>query len=223
MNTGIFILDYLRSQPLEALFFLIAIVIAVTVHEFAHAFVAKRQGDLTALREGRVTLDPRSHLDPAGSFLFLIAGIGWGKPVPVNPYQLRDGKLGDFYVSIAGIMTNLVVAAIFAIPYRLLTLTGTDVTAINGLWFDFANMVTFVNVLLAAFNLLPIPPLDGSRAIGILIPARYEHAYQRYLQVGPVLLISVFLIALVLRINLLGFIIDPILSFFLYLVRSFPF
>lgn len=222
MGTGIFILDYLQAQPLLALFFLIGIIIAVTVHEFAHAYVASRQGDDTARYSGRVSLNPAAHLDPAGSFLFLVAGIGWGKPVPVNPFNLRQGKLGDFYVSIAGIIANLIVAFIFAIPYRLVQMTGGDLTAVSGVWFDFANMVTLVNVLLAAFNLLPIPPLDGSKALGIIIPRRFEHAYQEYLRVGPVALISIFLLAIVFHVNLLGWIIDPIRAVFLYIVRVFP-
>lgn len=222
MLTGIFILDYFQANPWQAVFFLVAIVIAVTVHEFAHAYVAARQGDATARYLGRVSLNPAAHLDPAGSFLFLVAGIGWGKPVPINPFNLRDGKLGDFYVSIAGIITNLVVAFIFAIPWRLVQVFGGDITSINAVWFDFANMVTLVNCLLAAFNLLPIPPLDGSRAIGIIIPSRFREAYEEYLRIGPVLLIGIFLLAIVLRINLLGWIIEPIQSLFLYLVRGFP-
>ncbi|MDZ4248247.1 MAG: site-2 protease family protein, partial [Patescibacteria group bacterium] len=168
--TGIFILDYLTASPLQALFVLIAIVIALTVHEFAHAWVASRQGDQTARLLGRVSLNPLAHLDPAGSFLFLFAGVGWGRPVPVNPYNLRQGKLGDFYVSIAGIVTNLIVAFIFALPLRIIDLTGGDVTVVNQTWFQFTTIVTDINILLAAFNLLPIPPLDGSKAIGLFIP-----------------------------------------------------
>lgn len=222
MQTGIFFVDFFTAQPVMAVYFIIAIVLAVTVHEFAHAWAAARQGDPTARYLGRVSLNPMSHLDPAGSFLFLLAGIGWGKPVPVNPANLKDGKLGDFYVSMAGIATNLIVALIFAIPFRLFQAFGGDVTAVNAPWFDFANMVTYVNCLLAAFNLLPIPPLDGSKAIGILVPRRFEHTYQEYLRVGPILLIGIFLAAIVFKINLLGNIIDPITHLFQYLVRSFP-
>lgn len=222
METGVFILDYLRIAPLEAVFVLIAIVIAVTVHEFAHAYAALRQGDQTAKLLGRVSLNPAAHLDPAGSLLFLVAGVGWGKPTPVNPYNLRDGRLGDFYVSIAGIVMNLIVAFIFAIPFRLIVLTGGDVASINQTWFTFANIVTDINILLAAFNLLPIPPLDGSKAIGILIPRRFERQYQEFLRVGPIGLIAIFLLAIAFHVNLLGGILDPIRGVFSYLVRGFP-
>ncbi len=220
--TGIFILDYLTAAPLDALFVLIAIIIALTVHEFAHAWVASRQGDQTARMAGRVSLNPVAHLDVAGSFLFLVAGIGWGKPVPVNPYQLKDGRLGDFYVSIAGIVTNLIVAFIFAIPFRLLDLTGGDLTAANEVWLRFATIVTDINILLAAFNLLPIPPLDGSKAIGIFVPRRLQPAYQEYLRVGPVLLVGIFLFAIAFNSRILGVILDPILAVFSYFVKAFP-
>lgn len=220
--TGVFILDYFTASPLQAVFVLIAIVLALTVHEFAHAWVASRQGDQTARMFGRVSLNPKAHLDPAGSLLFLFAGVGWGKPVPVNPANLRDGKLGDFYVSIAGIVTNLVVAFIFALPLRIIDLTGGDVTAVNQTWLQFTTIVTDINILLAAFNLLPIPPLDGSKAIGILVPRRFQHAYQEYLRVGPVILIAVFLTAIVFDSRILGTILDPVIGVFSYFVKAFP-
>ncbi len=224
MQTGIFIVDYLVRQPLLAIYFLIGLVIAVTVHEFAHAYVAARQNDPTARYLGRVSLNPLAHLDPAGSFLFLFAGIGWGKPVPVNPANLKDGRLGDFYVSIAGIVTNIFIAFLFLLPLQILHTTGTDIALTSfqdnpGLLF--CQMVAMVNVLLAAFNILPIPPLDGSKAIGILIPRRFEATYQQYLRVGPVVLIGIFLLSLAAGINLLGPIIDPLRALFSF-IAFFP-
>ncbi|MEX1113555.1 MAG: site-2 protease family protein [Patescibacteria group bacterium] len=220
--TGIFILDYFLQSPLDAVFVLIAILIALTVHESAHAWVASRQGDQTARMLGRVSLNPRAHLDPAGSFLFLVAGIGWGKPVPVDPRFLKDGRLGDFYVSIAGIVTNLLIAFIFAIPLRLLDFTGADITVMNETWLRFTTIVADINILLAAFNLLPIPPLDGSKAIGIFVPRRFQPMYQEYLRVGPVLLIGIFLFAIAFNSRILGVILDPILAVFSYFVKAFP-
>lgn len=220
--SGIFILDYFAISPLQAVFVLLAIILAVTVHEFAHAWVASRQGDQTARLLGRVSLNPTAHLDPAGSFLFLLAGIGWGKPVPVNPYHLRQGRLGDFYVSIAGIVTNLVVAFIFALPLRIIDLTGGDVTAVNQTWLQFTTIVSDINILLAAFNLLPIPPLDGSKAIGLFVPRAWQPAYQEYLRIGPVLLIGIFLFAIVFNAHILGTILDPIIGIFSYFVKAFP-
>lgn len=219
MQTGIFILDSLQINPLQALYFLISIVIALTVHEFAHAAVAARQGDPTARHEGRVSLNPLRHLDPAGSFLFLFAGIGWGKPVPVNPYQLKDGKLGDFYVSIAGIVSNLVLAFCAALPFMIIRLFGGEIDIQNG-FLQFMAMLFYVNCLLAAFNIIPIPPLDGSKAIGILVPRKWEPAYQRYLQVGPVLLIGIFMLSIVFQVNLLAPILDPLIALFQYVTSA---
>lgn len=224
MNTGIGIIDTFARDPLSAVFFLIAVVFGLTVHEFAHAFVASRQGDQTARYEGRVSLNPLKHLDPAGSLLFLLAGIGYGKPVPVNPYNLKDGKLGDFYVSIAGIVTNLIMAFIFAIPFQVIAATGGDISSSNLIQSQnygllFAQAMVAVNILLAAFNLLPFPPLDGSKAIGILVPRRYEAAYQRYLQVGPVVLLAILILPFIIpTLNILGPLIDPIKALFGFLV-----
>ncbi len=219
VQTGIFILDFATSSPLRAAFFIVAIVIAVTIHEFAHAYVASRQGDQTARLAGRVSLNPLAHLDPAGSFLFLLAGIGWGKPVPVNPFQLKDGRRGDFYVSIAGIISNLLTAFVFSLPFQVMGLVGGDVFgSINtnaGLLFCWT--VFSVNILLAAFNILPIPPLDGSKAIGIFVPRSLWPAYQRYLAVGPVVLIGLFGLALLTRWPIFQTIIDPIYAAFSYL------
>lgn len=219
MQTGIFILDSLRISPLQAAFFLISIVVALTVHEFAHAAVAARQGDQTARREGRVSLNPLAHLDPAGSFLFLFAGIGWGKPVPVNPYQLKDGKLGDFYVSIAGIVANLALAFCAALPFMIIRLFGGEIDVQN-IFLQFMAMLFYVNCLLAAFNVLPIPPLDGSKAIGILVPRQWEAGYQRYLQVGPALLIGIFALSIVFHVNLLAPILDPLIALFQYVTSA---
>lgn len=206
-------------DPVETIFFLISVVIALTVHEFAHAAVAARQGDQTARSAGRVSLNPMRHLDPAGSFLFLFAGIGWGKPVPVNPYQLKDGKLGDFYVSIAGIIANMVLAFISFLPLIIIRLFGGDFDSQN-VFLQFTAMLFYVNCLLAAFNILPIPPLDGSKAIGILVPRRWEPAYQRYLQVGPVLLIGIFMLSIVFRVNIFGWILDPLIALFQYVTSA---
>ncbi len=219
MQTGIFILDSLQINPLQALFFIISIIIALTVHEFAHAAVAARQGDQTARLAGRVSLNPLHHLDPAGSFLFLFAGIGWGKPVPVNPYQLKDGKLGDFYVSIAGIISNLVLGFIAALPFIIIRAFGGEISTHN-LGLEFAAMLFYVNCLIAAFNIIPIPPLDGSKAIGIIVPRSLWPAYQRYLQIGPVLLIGIFMLSIVFHVSLLAPILDPLIALFQYVTSA---
>lgn len=220
VQTGLPILDSLTVNPLYMVFFLVAVVIGLTVHEFAHAFVASRQGDQTARYAGRISLNPLAHLDALGSLMFLFAGIGYAKPVPVNPANLKDGRLGDFYVSIAGIVTNILTAFVFSLPFQLILLTGGDITAVNtdqNLGLLFCKVMFEVNILLAAFNLLPIPPLDGSKAIGIFVPRRYEMAYQRYLQVGVVALLGLLMVSFILKINLLGPLIDPLRAVFSFL------
>lgn len=215
-------LPNLLDRPLTLVFFLVAVVFGLTVHEFAHAYAASRQGDQTARMMGRLSLNPLQHLDPLGALMFLMVGIGYAKPVPVNPANLKDGKRGDFYVSMAGIITNLVVAFLFALPFRVIQVMGGDIATIDSVVLEFAQIMILVNVLLAAFNILPFPPLDGSKAIGILVPRSLEPAYYRYLQVGPVILIAILGLSVAFRINLLGPILDPIIAFFRYLVAGFP-
>lgn len=220
MHTGISLLDNLFTNPLATVFFLIGIIIAVTVHEFAHAYVAARQGDQTAKYLGRVSLNPLAHLDPAGSLLFVLAGIGWGKPVPVNPANLKDGRRGDFYVSIAGIVTNLVTAFIFTLPLQILHNTGGDISSVatsGNVGLLFCATVSSVNILLAAFNLLPFPPLDGSKALGILVPRRYDRQYEEYLRLGPVVLIGILVASFVFHLNILGPLIDVLSAAFGFL------
>lgn len=212
----------LLNDPLTLVFFLVAVVFGLTVHEFAHAYVASRQGDQTARLMGRLSLNPLKHLDPIGALMFLVVGIGYAKPVPVNPANLKDGKRGDFYVSMAGIVTNLVVAFLFALPFRVIQLLGGDIAAIDSVVLEFAQTMILVNVLLAAFNILPFPPLDGSKAIGILVPRNLEPAYYRYLQIGPVILIAVFGVYFITGINFFSPILDPIIALFRYLVAGFP-
>lgn len=212
----------LLNDPLTLVFFLVCVVFGLVVHEFAHAWAASRQGDQTARLAGRVSLNPLRHLDLMGSLMFLVVGIGYAKPVPVNPYNLKDGKLGDFYVSMAGIVTNLAVAFLFALPFRVIQLLGGDIASINSVVLDFAQMMILVNVLLAAFNIIPIPPLDGSKAIGILVPRSLEPAYQRYLQVGPAILIGIFGLYFITGINWFSPILDPLIAVFSYLVAGFP-
>ncbi len=151
---------------------LIIFVLAITVHEFMHAFTAYRLGDPTAARLGRVTLNPVAHFDPFG-FLFSVllvlglAPIAWGKPVPVNPNNLRNPKRGMMLVAAAGPLSNLVLAAIFALLARFVAATGVALPPTVGL---LIGQGIVLNVLLAAFNMIPIPPLDGHKILTGLLP-----------------------------------------------------
>jgi Zn-dependent protease len=170
---------------------LVALVIGITFHEFSHALVADQLGDHRPRALGRVSLNPLHHLDPVGSLLFLVAGFGWGKPVPVNAYALRPGRTGLTFVALAGPAANFVVAAVVALLFRALLLAGL-------LDADFPRVVVasivYFNIILGLLNLIPIPPLDGYNVVLPLLPPRQQFAVQRYAQYGVlILLLLVFL------------------------------
>ncbi|MBC8249644.1 MAG: site-2 protease family protein [Anaerolineales bacterium] len=167
----------LGRSLLDIIAVLISLLIAIDVHEFAHAWMANELGDSTARYQGRLSLNPLVHLDPMGTMMMLFSvfsgfGIGWGKPVPVDPRYLRKGpRVGMGLVSAAGPLSNLILAAIVAVPIRL----GLPPGSLRGLLFT----VIIVNIGIALFNLLPIPPLDGSSILrGILSTIRATWAYR---------------------------------------------
>jgi Zn-dependent protease len=163
------------------------LLISFPVHEFSHAYAAYRLGDGTAKLFGRLTLNPVVHFDPAGGFLLLISslfgfGVGWAKPTPVNPSNLRGGRGSEAIVAAAGPASNLVLAALGAIPLRLLLSayqSGTDVPV-----FVLETLLTFVviNVALLLFNFLPIPPLDGSKVAYVLMTPRQQWQWRPMLE-----------------------------------------
>jgi Zn-dependent protease len=162
----------------------IALVVGITFHEFSHAFTADSLGDHRPRALGRVSLNPLAHLDPIGSLVFVIAGFGWGKPVPVNIYALRPGRVGMAMVAAAGPIANFAVAVAAAIIYRLLAPLGVAEFALDLVWY-----VVLYNLLLAAFNLIPIPPLDGYNVVLAFLPPRMAFTVQRYAPYGVILLL----------------------------------
>ena len=145
------------------------ILICFPVHEFSHALAAYRLGDGTAKLMGRLTLNPIAHFDPIGALLLLVAGFGWAKPTPVNPYNLRGGRYGEGIVAAAGPISNLVLASAAALPLRYIVMTEMSVPRIfeeTLYWFVVFNVILFV------FNLIPIPPLDGSKVLFSLLNPR---------------------------------------------------
>jgi Zn-dependent protease len=164
------LLETLWSNPL--LFFLMigALLLALSLHEYAHACMAAILGDRTAERMGRLTMNPLVHIDPIGFFMLLIAGFGWAKPVPYNPYNLRDQRWGPLQVAAAGPLMNFVLGAVAAIGLRLFAPLGPD----NGLIIFFYTFA-WINFALMLFNLIPVPPLDGSKALyAILSHPKYR-------------------------------------------------
>ncbi|OIK16065.1 site-2 protease family protein [Bacillus sp. MUM 116] len=156
------------AYPLKDIpYVVITLVIAFTFHEFAHAYVAYKFGDMTAKNQGRLTLNPIRHLDPIGTILIFIAGFGWARPVPVNRFFFKNPRLAGVLVSVAGPISNFVLASLgFIIWYGMLK-SGVDIP--NNLH-DFLELFVQLNVVLFIFNLLPFPPLDGYRIIEDLAP-----------------------------------------------------
>ncbi len=167
-------------QGLDAVFYIIILIMSVVVHEVAHGYAAYFFGDNTAKDQGRLTLNPLKHLDPIGSVvlpLLLILSktgfvFGWAKPVPYNPNNLRNVKRGTLVVAVAGIATNLAIAIFFGILIRLGLWYGIPET--SG-FFTVTNTIVVVNLVLAVFNLVPIPPLDGSKILFTLLPMKYRN------------------------------------------------
>ena len=178
-----------ESDPARLVASLVAIAIGLTFHEFSHALVADRLGDPRPRALGRVSLNPMRHIDPIGALMLLIVRFGWAKPVPVNPYALRPGRIGMTYVAAAGPLANLAVAIAFAIAVRVL-----DQLGMSGFAYDVVVEVVFINVLLAIFNLIPIPPLDGYNLLLPLLPVRTAMTAQRYAPYGVIALLLLVLI-----------------------------
>jgi Zn-dependent protease len=198
------LLNLLMKNPVGFILIAIPLLYAVIFHELAHGWVAYRMGDPTAKLMGRLSLNPLKHLDPMGTLMLFLFGFGWAKPVPVNFNQLRDRRLGMILVSAAGIVTNLLLAFCALFLYRLLTLTPTSIAA--QLLYYFAR----INILLAAFNLIPLPPLDGSKILlGFATPniRNFLFRIERY---GLLIIIALLYLG----------VLDPIISFFEWLFLS---
>lgn len=207
--------SYLRLAVLVIL----SLIVAVTVHEFSHALVANGLGDSTAKHQGRLSLNPMRHLDPGGTLMMLLAGFGWGKPVPVNPRYLAHEATGTSLVAAAGPISNLLVAFLFALPIKLGLLDSTgpglnQVTVVmtGGLLpglSDILGLMIFFNLLLAVFNLIPLAPLDGSRVLEGFIPRHRAASYANFQRYGPVLLVGIVIIDYALGLGILWLVIGP--------------
>lgn len=180
-----------------------AIIIAIVVHEFAHGKVAHMLGDPTAHREGRLTFNPLAHLDVVGSLMLLIFGFGWAKPVMVNPHFLKDPKKDMALISLAGPAANIATALVVG---RLLIPAGILPEAATGFLFT----IIAINVGLGVFNMIPIPPLDGSKILAYFLPPQAERTFYEFANYGILLLI----ILLFLMPGMLSAVIGPFISFF---------
>ncbi|MBS4178007.1 site-2 protease family protein [Bacillus sp. FJAT-49731] len=183
--------------PLEQIPLIAAVLmIAFTVHEFAHAYTAYKLGDSTAKDQGRLTLNPIHHLDPLGTLLIFIAGFGWARPVPVNRHHFKNPRLGGILVSLMGPVSNFVLAAIGTGIMFILIVAGIS-ASLPAMVMQFFDLFVYLNVLLFVFNLLPLPPLDGYRILEDLVPTSIRAKMTQYEQYGS-------LIFLILVITPLG-------------------
>lgn len=177
------------EDPVGFIAFIIAIVLGITVHEFMHAYAATRMGDDTARVMGRLSLNPMAHLDPFGTLLLVLAGFGYGKPVPFNESRLRS-SLGVTLVALAGPTANIALAALCAIPLRF----GSAAT-LGTAYETILSSIVLWNCVLAIFNLVPIPPLDGSNVVYGLLPPRQQYSWRTFQQYGPFVLLFLLLLA----------------------------
>jgi Zn-dependent protease len=206
------------SMLISSLFVLLT---AFAVHEFAHAWTANFFGDDTPRLNGRLTLNPLAHLDPIGSILLLVAGFGWAKPVPVNPYALQQrSPAAMMWVSLAGPMSNFLMAVIATIPFRLGLLSVSDAhlaIATQGSRFlptlpQLLYVFIYLNLLLMLFNLIPIAPLDGEKIASYFLPAKWSRALETIRPFGPLILLAIVFL------GLLRVIINPSLGFLMGLL-----
>lgn len=200
--------------------FIISVLVALSVHEWAHGYAAYKLGDPTAKYEGRLTLNPISHLDPIGTLLFVLVGFGWGKPVPVNPQYFKNYKRDTALVALAGPASNLVLASIGFIVLLLIgketTITGFAMVSDSSVMVQFLTelMVDFlqINLVLMAFNLLPIAPLDGSKILRPFIPLQYDQQYENFMANGPKILLILIILSQLFHLPVFSLWINTIIA-----------
>lgn len=159
----------------------IAVLVAIIPHEMAHGYAAYLCGDETAKNDGRLSLNPLHHLDPIGTICLIFFKFGWAKPVMINPNNFRDRKKGTFFVSIAGVLTNFILAIIAVIIMKYIRLSDFV--------FELFMNIFWFNTILGVFNLIPIPPLDGSKLLFSFLPPKYEYYLIKYEKYGYILLL----------------------------------
>jgi len=199
------------------LYFIPALVIVLTFHEFAHAWTANYLGDPTAKYAGRISLNPIRHLDFFGTILLFIVGLGWGKPVPVDPRNFKNPVRDSAITAAAGPVANLILAFAAALPYKYLPVeTGGIIVVAWGL----AYAIFYLSIVLCLFNLLPFPPLDGSKVLGLIIPDRYQREYRNFLYHGAKYFMIFVVVDMLLISKILGYSILWYAISYLYMVVS---
>ncbi len=191
------------------------ILFALSFHEYAHGWMANRLGDPTAKNEGRLTLNPLAHLDPLGTLMIVILHFGWAKPVPVNPYNLADPKKDMLKIALAGPVSNVLMAAATGMLIRLMQGMGMRVDgSFLGFFQYMLYFLVMINLVLAIFNMIPVPPLDGSKILFGLLPTEYEESFIRYESKGPIILLGLVIVNNFLGIPIFSTIISPFVTYF---------
>lgn len=207
-------INYLFTNPLLFVIFIISLLVAIAIHEFSHAYMADYLGDPTPRLQGRLKLDPRVHVDNIGMLFLLFFGFGWGKPVEFDPYNLKNPRKDAALISIAGPISNFILAILLSIVLRLLIFFQLNIITTIGAFILFPMIQ--MNIVLGAFNLLPIHPLDGFKIVGGFLSeekAREWYSLQRYGMLFLLLLIIPFGGS-----SMLNGILRPVISFFVNLL-----
>ncbi len=185
----------LSALPEALISFLLILLICLPLHEFGHAWSAVKMGDTLPYYQGRVTLNPLRHIDWIGAALLAFVGFGWAKPVQVNPYGLRKApslRVGMLVVAMAGPLMNVLLAVVAALPFRLGLVSVRDIVLNHPIALILYSLLT-INLVLAVFNLIPVPPLDGSRILAVLLPAQYDNVMATLNQYGMFILLFLIL------------------------------
>lgn len=211
-----FLQNLFQAQLFEILLIAGSLIVALTIHEFGHALVASFLGDDTAKNEGRLTLNPLAHLDPWGLLFLVFAGFGWGRPVMYNPSNLRR-KVDELLIALAGPAMNLLLALLLGLIYRIAAVQNPALLE-TGLFLAINSLISW-NILLLAFNLIPIPPLDGSKIIEYFLSYDQRIYFE---QIGVPILFLLLILQAAFGIPVFSRILDPLLQLFGFLTRSVP-
>jgi len=211
-------LSYLFSNPLMFVFSLIALLLAITIHEFSHALAADFLGDSTPRLQKRLTLNPKAHLDPFGLLFLFFFGFGWGRPVEFDPFNLKNPRRDAAIISLAGPISNLILALILSILLKLfIFLKIKSLYAIGSLFF--VPMI-YLNVVLAVFNFLPVHPLDGFKIVGGILPEKQAKKWYELEKYGLIFLLMMFFP--LGKSSMIDLLIQPMVSFLTNLLLPFP-